>query len=297
VLSIQLESQGYVFRASGSVLKFPGFLTRYKFRDEEDEIEKEEMLPEFKEGQELIIEEFLPKQHFTEPPPRYTEASLIKFLEEKGIGRPSTYAPIISTILERGYVVRQNRNLVPTELGFLVTDIMKEYFPEIVDIGFTAEMESKLDEIEEGERFWVDIVREFYDDFVKLLEKAEKDIQKVEIDEVSEEKCEFCGKNMVIKKGRFGKFLACPGYPECKNTKPIVERLNVLCPKCKNPIVVRKSKKGKNYYRCENVNCDFMSWYKPVEKSCKICGSIMVERKNRGKTVYQCISCEYKEEK
>jgi DNA topoisomerase-1 len=242
----------------------------------------------------------LDKQHFTSPPPRFTEATLIKALEEEGIGRPSTYAPTISTILSRGYVRREGRTLFPTELGIIVTDLMVEFFKDIVDIEFTANMEQQLDEIEEGDENWVDVLRQFYAPFESTLKKAEEHIGKIQIaDEVSDVECDKCGRKMVYKMGRFGKFLACPGFPECRNTKPIINETGVLCPLCGGKILVKKSKKGKTYYGCEkNPQCEFMVWDMPVDKKCPRCGKIMLKKSARGGGKLYCMDkdeCGYKE--
>ncbi|TZE83364.1 type I DNA topoisomerase [Calorimonas adulescens] len=293
-VTVDLKCEGYIFKASGSMLIFPGYLVAYS--DEEDENSE---YPEFSEGSILKVISYDPKQHFTQPPPRYTEASLIKALEDNGIGRPSTYAPIISTIQERGYVKKEKKYLVPTELGFIVTDIMKNYFKDIVDIEFTAELESKLDQIEEGNIEWVEIVREFYEEFNKALEYAKEKMGNVTLEEeVSDVICERCGRNMVIKHGRYGKFLACPGYPECKNTKPYFEKIGIKCPVCGGEIVKKQSKKGRPYYGCiNNPECGFMTWDKPIDKICPICGSILVEKKRGGKNYFKCSdkSCKYSE--
>lgn len=294
-VSIDLNCGDYIYKASGSKLIFPGYLTVY--RGEENEIQN---FPEFNEGDILKPVSYNPKQHFTQPLPRFTEASLIKTLEENGIGRPSTYAPIISTIQERSYVKKENKNLVPTELGYIVTDIMKNYFKNIVDVDFTADMESKLDHVEEGNASWVDIVREFYNEFKVDLEYAQKQIGDIELeDEVTDIICENCGRNMVIKYGRYGKFLACPGYPECKNTKPYFEKIGVVCPLCGGDIVKKQSKKGRTYYCCiNNPECSFITWNKPINKLCPACGSIMVEQKKKNKNIYKCSNkeCTYREE-
>ncbi|ADQ05400.1 DNA topoisomerase I [Caldicellulosiruptor owensensis OL] len=289
VLSAELEVEGYVFRLTGSKLKFAGFMEVYvEGKDTEDE-EEESQLPEISEGEVLKPIKLESKQHFTQPPSRYTEATLIKALEEKGIGRPSTYAPTIQTILERGYVVKEDRFLKPTELGKLVTNILKEYFKDIIDIEFTAELESNLDKIEEGKLEWTDVVRKYYQPLEKELEIARNTMNKVKVeDEETDIVCENCGRKMVIKKGRYGKFLACPGYPECKNTKPYYHCLEVLCPKCRKRIIERKSKKGKKYYTCEEYPaCDLILWEKPV-KNCPKCGSLMYEKGRKGNKKLVC---------
>lgn len=293
-VSTDITAKEYLFKASGSILKFPGFLAAYNIEDEEEN----KKLPELTQDQKLSLKELTPKQHFTQPPARYTEATLVKALEENGIGRPSTYAPIISTITDRGYVVREKKALVPTELGEVVTELLKENFKDIVDVEFTAAMEQKLDEIEDGNTNWVDIVDEFYKPLKNLIEIAEQNIAKITIEEeveVSDVICEKCGRNMVIKRGRYGKFLACPGYPECKNTKPLVEELDVKCPNCQGKIVVRKSKKGRTFYGCSNYpTCNYVSWDKPTDKRCPECSSIMVEKFTKGKKMLKCSNAECK---
>lgn len=294
-ISINLNCNNYIFKASDSKLIFRGYLAAYTENDDEAR-----GFPEFKEGDIIKPKKYRPKQHFTQPPPRFSEASLIKTLEENGIGRPSTYAPIISTVQGRGYVKKERKNLVPTDLGFIVTNIMKTYFKDIVDVDFTAGMESKLDHVEEGTASWLDIVKEFYNGFETDLEFAQQKIGNIEIkDEVSDIKCDKCGRNMVIKYGRYGKFLACPGYPECKNTKPYFEKIGVICPKCGGDIIKKWSKKGRVYYCCiNNPECDFISWNKPVNKLCPVCGSIMVESRRSGNYL-KCSNkeCGYSEEK
>ena len=240
-------------------------------------------------------------QHFTEPPARYTEATLIKAMEEEGIGRPSTYAPTITTILSRNYVARKGKVLQPTELGTVITDLMIEYFKDIVDIEFTANMEEKLDSVEDGNVDWVKIISDFYGPFEKTLKVAEDVIGKIKIeDEVSDVPCEKCGRMMVYKMGRYGKFLACPGFPECRNAKPIVKESGADCPKCGGKILVKKSKKGKTYYGCEkNPECDFMTWDTPLSQKCPKCGGLLLENKFRGKKKVYCVNekCGYEETK
>lgn len=292
--SIKIYNGKYRFNASGSVLKFDGFLKIYKEEEEETDNQKISKINEDSELSLLNLEE---KQHFTQPPPRYTEASLVKTLEENGVGRPSTYAPTISTIQYRGYVSREKRQLFPTELGEIVNDIMKNYFNNIVDVKFTADLEDQLDDVETGSIKWKEVLRNFYPDFSEILEIAENEINKIEIkDEVSDILCEKCGRNMVIKMGRYGKFLACPGFPECRNAKPLYEKIDVPCPKCNGEIYIRKTKKGRRYFGCEhNPECDFMSWNQPIDKKCPNCGQIMVEK---GKNI-KCINdeCNYNEPK
>ena len=264
-MAVTIDADGYTFKANGQSLKFKGFMVLYVEGTDQEEQEAG-MLPELKEGQEVEKIKINPKQSFTEPPARYTEASLVKALEEKGIGRPSTYSPTITTILERRYIEKQQKQLVPTELGRIVNKLLVENFKDIVNVEFTADIESQFDNIAEGKEEWKQMIRDFYGPFKGELDEAEKNLEHVEIkDEVSDVKCDKCGRMMVYKYGRFGKFLACPGYPECKNTKAIVETINVPCPKCGGEVQVRKTKRNKKYYICENnpKTCDFISWNKP----------------------------------
>ena len=264
-MAITIDANNYTFKASGQSLKFKGFMTLYVEGDEQKEEEKA-MLPYLEENQEVKKVKVNPKQSFTEPPPRYTEASLVKALEEKGIGRPSTYSPTITTILERHYIEKEQKQLVPTELGKVVNKLLIENFTDIINVEFTAKIENEFDEIAEGKEQWKKMIREFYGPFEKELEKVEKDLEHVEVEEeVSDIPCEKCGRMMVYKYGRYGKFLACPGYPECKNTKPIIEYIDVPCPKCGAKVQVRKTKRKRNYYICENnpKSCDYISWNKP----------------------------------
>ena len=283
--SIDIVNGNYTFKASGSTIKFDGFMKVYDYKTEEED--NDVLLPELEEGEVLELASIEGKQHFTQPPARYTEASFVKLLEEKGIGRPSTYVPTISTLLSREYVVREKKNLIPTELGFIVNNIMCDYFKQIVDVDFTAGMERKLDYIEEGSEEWKSVVGEFFAPLQQAIEKAEKEISKVVIeDKVSDVPCDKCGRMMVIKKGRYGTFLACPGYPECKNAKPIVEELDVPCPKCGGKILVKRSKKGKKFFGCSNYpECDFVSWNEPIKEACSKCGSYMTIKysKTKGK--------------
>lgn len=290
-MNVDIINKNYVFKASGSKIKFAGFMAVYT----DDEENEDKMLPMLNSGDFLKLKELKPEQHFTQPPARYTEATLIKELEEKGIGRPSTYAPIISTLLERGYVIKEKKNLKPTELGFIVTDVMKEFFPDIVDVKFTAQMEEQLDRIEEGIEKWCDVIDEFYNGFNDSLKIAEEQMKDIEIkDEETDIKCEFCGRNMVIKYGRYGKFLACPGFPECKNTKPLYEEIGVTCPKCGGKIIIKKSKKGKIYYACENSsNCGTMFWDRPISETCPKCGALLVEKYSKGRKIIKCSNCDY----
>ena len=264
-MAVTIDADGYTFKANGQSIKFKGFMVLYVEGTDQEEQEAG-MLPELKEGQEVEKIKIDPKQSFTEPPARYTEASLVKALEEKGIGRPSTYSPTITTILERRYIEKQQKQLVPTELGKIVNKLLVENFTDIVNVEFTADIESQFDNIAEGKEEWKQMIRDFYGPFKKELDEAEKNLEHIEIkDEVSDVKCDKCGRMMVYKYGRFGKFLACPGYPECKNTKAIVETINVPCPKCGGEVQVRKTKRNRKYYICENnpKTCDFISWNKP----------------------------------
>ncbi len=280
--TILVRSGKYDFTANGTVVTFNGYKEVYEeASDDKDENQK---LVAVTQGQALTCKQLLPKQHFTQPPARYTEATLIKTLEEKGIGRPSTYAPTIETVLARNYVVREAKQFYPTELGIIVVDLLKEHFPDIIDVNFTAGMENKLDGIEEGEYYWKDVVRDFYEPFAKDLAVAEEKIGQIKIeDEVTDEICEKCGRNMVIKMGRFGKFLACPGFPECSNAKPLLEKIGVPCPVCGDgEVVLRRSKKGRTFYGCSKYpDCDFVSWDRPTGKRCPNCGGIMVERRTK----------------
>lgn len=289
-LTIDIKAGRCVLRANGSQLKFPGFMAVYTESKDEKE-DKDTTLPELEPGQKLKLSKILPKQHFTEPPPRYTEASLVKMLEEKGIGRPSTYAPIIETIIARGYVIRADKKFQPTELGFVVVDLLKEYFPNIVDVEFTADLESDLDEIAEDHAFWVEILKKFYKPFAETLEHADEAIGHVELPvQVSDVKCEHCGRLMVVKQGRYGDFLACPGFPECRNTKPILKETGVKCPRCQGDIVERRTKRGKTFYGCKNYpECDFMIWDTPLKESCKTCGAFLVRHSfKNGRFITMC---------
>lgn len=294
-MQVSLENGDYGLKASGSKLIFDGYQKVYSPNFDED---KDKLLPDLAEGEELKAEEILPEQKFTEPPARFTEASLVKELEEKNIGRPSTYAPIIATILERKYISRQKKVLVPTDLGFLVTQLMEEYFKEIVDTGFTAEMEDKLDDVETKALNWKQVVRDFYGPFEKELEIADKAIEKVELPEqITDEVCELCGKPMAIKSGRFGEFLACTGYPECKNTKPIVKATGVKCPDCGGDLVAKRGRSGKIFYGCSNYpTCTRAYWYKPTDRKCPQCGELLLEKHTKT-TKYACSNdkCGYKE--
>lgn len=287
------NDKGVVLRSSAERLKFAGFTAVYE-EGRDDGAQDEQItgaMEDVSEGSEAALEEIEATQHFTQAPPRYTEASLVRTLEEKGIGRPSTYAPTISTILARGYVTREKKQLYPTELGVMITDMMKEHFTDIVDIAFTAGMEEQLDEVEEGKRDWRDVLREFYGPFEKTLEKAEAEIEKVEIkDEVSDVVCDKCGAMMVYKLGRFGRFLACPNFPECRNTKAIQVEIAAPCPVCGGKLLEKTSRKGRKFYGCERYpECDFVSWEMPVEQRCPKCGGYMVfKRGKKGENYHVC---------
>jgi len=287
-VSVEIAAGDQLFRASGSTIKFPGFMKIYiEGEDEEGPKDEEGLLPDLTEGQMLRLVELVPKQHFTQPPPRYTEAMLVRALEEKGIGRPSTYAPIIETIQARGYVEKKDKRFVPTELGQVVTEILREYFPRIIDVAFTAHMEEELDQVEEGEVHWKEVLREFYGPFEATLKEAEEKVGGFELpDEETDIPCEKCGRMMVIKHGRFGRFLACPGFPDCRNTKPLLEETGVTCPVCgQGKVVERKSKKGgRRFYGCSRYpECDFVSWEKPVAERCPNCGApYLVEKRQKG---------------
>ena len=291
--SIEIQNGDYKLRASGSTIKFDGFMKLYEYSTEEDA--EVVTLPVLEEGEVLGVDTVEGTQHFTQAPARYTEASFVKLLEEKGIGRPSTYVPTISTLLGRTYVEREKKNLLPTELGFIVNNILSEYFEQIVDADFTAEMERNLDSIEVGNEEWRKVVGEFFAPLQVAIEKAEKEISKVVIeDKVSDVPCDKCGEMMVIKRGRYGNFLACPAYPECKNAKPIVEEIDTPCPKCERKIVVKKSKKGKKFFGCSGYpECDFVSWNEPVKEKCPECNSYMVLKYSKTKGNF--IQCSNKE--
>lgn len=278
-LTVDITASRFGLRSTGSTVKFPGFMAVYTESKDDEEKEKNISLPELTVGQSLKLDKVMPKQHFTEPPPRYTEASLVKVLEEKGIGRPSTYAPIVETILARGYVLRVDKKFQPTELGFVVLDLLKQYFKTIVDVEFTANMENNLDEIAEGKGSRVELLRDFYKWFAVDLAHAEEEIGHVELPvEISDVQCENCGKFMVVKHGRYGDFLACPGFPECRNTKAILKEVGVQCSKCQGNIVERKTKRGKVFYGCQNYpTCDFMTWDMPLKENCQSCGAFMLK--------------------
>ena len=281
-ITVKVGAGEYRFNVSTSRIAFEGFRSVYVDSNEEKE-ETNAMAGKIEPGMELTLQALDCKQHFTQPPAHYTEATLVRTLEELGIGRPSTYAPTITTIIARRYVVKENKNLYMTELGEIVNNIMKDAFPSIVDVNFTANMESLLDSIGDGKVHWKTVVENFYPDLDEAVQAAEKNLEKVEIaDEETDVVCEECGRNMVIKYGPHGKFLACPGFPDCRNTKPYLEKIGVACPLCGKDIVIRKTKKGRRYYGCEgNPECEFMSWQKPVAKKCPQCGGYMVEKGNR----------------
>lgn len=294
-VQVDVVNGKYNFRAGGSRRTFDGYQKVYGVSDDD----RDNMLPHLEKGQEVDLEDIKGEQNFTQPPARFTEASLVKELEERNIGRPSTYAPIVGTLTDRKYVKREKKTLLPTELGFHVIGLLEEYFKDIVDAGFTASMEDKLDGVEAEGTEWKNIIREFYDPFRQDLEKADAAIEKVKIeDKPTGEMCELCGKPMVIKAGRYGDFIACSGYPECKNTKPIVKTIGVKCPKCGKDIVKKKSKRGRVFYGCSGYpNCDMSYWYKPVNRTCPVCGALLVEKKTKDGKHLVCSEseCGYKE--
>ena len=289
--SVKIAAGKYRFNVSASKIIFDGFMSVYK--DEDEEKDGNTLVKSINTDSVLSLDNLESSQHFTQPPAHFTEASLVKQLEELGIGRPSTYAPTITTIIARHYIAKENKNLYVTELGEAVNDIMKKAFPTIVDVNFTANMEALLDGVAEGEVKWKEVIRNFYPDLEEAVKAAEKDLENVKIeDEVSDVVCELCGRNMVIKYGPHGKFLGCPGFPECRNTKPYYEKIGVACPKCGKEIVLKKTKKGRRYFGCENnPDCDFMSWQKPVARKCPQCGGYMVEKGS--KTVCADENCGY----
>lgn len=288
-VNISIEGGIYMAKAAGSILRFDGFTVVY---DDNKKKEKDVILPDVAVNSYVDLQKVLPERHFTEPPARYNDASIVKTLEEKGIGRPSTYAPIIETILARGYIVRREKKFEPTELGFIVLDMLEKYFKDIVDVKFTADLERKLDKVAEGKMDKNELLQEFYTPFAKTMEKAEDEIGHVDIpEEVSDVRCEKCGRLMVVKQGRFSKFLACPGFPECRNTKPILKDTGAKCPKCHGRIVERKTRRGRTFYGCENYpKCDFVSWDVPqADKFCEKCGANMFRhRYKNGKMIFYC---------
>ena len=296
VCSVDIEAGGYVFRASGSVVKFDGFTKLYEESRDEKSEEAQGKLPPLTENELLVKKDIKPEQHFTQPPARYTEGSLVRAMEEYGIGRPSTYATIVSTIQARGYVGKEKKTLYPTELGRIVNGLMKQSFQEIVDVEFTAQMEEELDEIEQGKVKWTNVLKEFYEGLAPELEKAEREVEKIVIaDPVSDVRCEKCGRMMVYKTGKFGKFLACPGFPECRNTKAIIEEVGTPCPECGKMLIFRKTKSGKRYVSCSGYpDCKFNSWNIPTEVKCPKCGSYMEKPMNRGGHTLICSNKECK---
>ncbi|MEH6942188.1 type I DNA topoisomerase [Bacillus sp. JJ722] len=297
-MSVNLENNKVLFRANGSKVKFAGFMKVYVEGTDDHVEEKDKILPDLAEGDIVFSKDVEPSQHFTQPPPRYTEARLVKTLEELGIGRPSTFAPTLDTIQKRGYVTLDNKRFVPTELGEIVFELIMEFFPDIIDVEFTAKMEGEFDNIEEGEIPWRQVIDDFYGDFEVHLRKAEEEMEKVEIkDEPAGEDCEECGAPMVFKMGRYGKFMACSNFPDCRNTKAIVKEIGVTCPKCeKGSIIERKSKKKRIFYGCNLYpECDFISWDKPIARKCPKCNKLLVEKKLKKGIQVQCAECDYKE--
>lgn len=298
-VAVDLTQNDVKFRANGQTIKFKGFMTLYVETDDDKGKEKENRLPKLEVGNEVLATKIDPAQHFTQPPPRYTEARLVKTLEELKIGRPSTYAPTIDTIQKRNYVKNESKRFVPTELGEIVHEQVKEYFPEIIDVDFTVNMETLLDKIADGDVAWKKVVGDFFNSFKQDVERAEKEMEKVEIkDEPAGEDCEVCGNPMVIKMGRYGKFMACSNFPDCRNTKAITKLIGVTCPKCKKgDVVERKSKKNRIFYGCSNYpECDFVTWDKPIGRDCPKCQHYLAENKKGRATQVVCSNCDYKEE-
>lgn len=296
---VDLVNGDVKFRATGSQVKFDGFMKVYVEGDDDNKEEKDRILPPLEKGQHLKFEEIDPKQHFTQPPPRYTEARLVRTLEELGIGRPSTFAPTLDTIQRRGYVTLDARRFIPTELGTIVHNAVNEFFPDIIDVEFTAQMEKELDDIEEGKKKWIKVIDNFYKDFEKHVEFADAEMEKIEIkDEPAGEDCEKCGEPMVYKLGRYGKFMACSGFPDCRNTKAIMKPIGVTCPTCKEgQVVERKSKTRRVFFGCDQYpECEYVSWDKPVARPCPKCDSTLVEKKSKKGVRIQCTECEYKED-
>lgn len=293
-MRVDIEQNDVMFRANGSKVKFKGYQMVYS----ESKKEKDNMLPELEEGDSVKLDSLEPNQHFTQPPARYSEATLIKTLEENGVGRPSTYAPTLETIQRRYYVTLKNKRFEPTELGGIVNEIIEEFFPNIVDVNFTADMEKDLDSVEEGKKEWIEVIDQFYRPFKEEVTHAEKELEEVEIeDEPAGFDCEKCGSPMVIKMGRYGKFYACSNFPDCRNTKPIVKKLGVTCPKCKKgEVVERKSKKSRIFYGCEHYpDCDFTSWDKPIGRDCPKCDHYLVEKNTKKQSQVKCSNCDYEE--
>jgi DNA topoisomerase-1 len=291
-LSVDIDSDtGVRFHFNAQKLRFAGFTAVYEEgQDDSAEESNVKNLPDLEEGMKAQMGEISADQHFTQPPPRYTEASLVRALEEKGIGRPSTYAPTISTIITRGYVARENKRLMPTELGKIVNDMMCNNFPNIVDIAFTAGMETELDGVEAGNSEWHKIIADFYGPFEKELQAADDAIEKIVVeDRPAGKNCPVCGKPMVIKSGRFGEFIACTGYPECKTTGPILKTIGVNCPSCGKPIVEKKSKRGKIFYGCSGYpDCSKVYWNKPIDRKCPVCGELLTEKRTKGGVTLVC---------
>lgn len=298
-LTVDIGLGEATFRANGSKLRFPGFMKVYVEGSDDGASEGDKFLPPLSVGDNVQVEQIEPKQHFTQPPPRYTEARLVKTLEELGIGRPSTYAPTLETIQKRGYVAMEEKKFVPTELGELVIQLMEEFFPEILNVEFTAHMEDDLDHVEEGQVDWVKVLSEFYQPFEKRLIAAEEEMKEIEIeDEISDEICEKCSQHFVYKMGRFGKFLACSGFPDCCNTRPIVKDMKVKCPKCsEGKLVERRSKKGRIFYGCDRYpECDHVMWDRPSKKPCPSCDSMMIEKRSKQAVKLLCSQCDHQEQ-
>lgn len=298
-MTVHLGNNGVEFRATGSKIKFNGFMKVYVEGTDSNTKEKESFLPELQEGEKVATEDIKPNQHFTQPPPRYTEATLVGAMEKQGLGRPSTYAPTLETIQRRGYVKLDNKRFIPTELGEIVIEVLVEYFPEITNVDFTADMEGKLDLVEEGQKEWMKIIDDFYQDFRPRLEKAEEEMATIEIkDEPVGIDCEKCGHPMVYKMGRYGTFMACSNFPECRNAKPILKKIGVTCPTChEGEVVERKSKKNRVFYGCERYpECEFVSWDKPIARGCPKCEHYLVEKRAKKKVQIKCSNCDYEEE-
>ena len=298
-VALDVTQNDIKFRANGQTIKFKGFMTLYVEAKDDKDNDKENKLPKLNQGNKVTATQIEPAQHFTQPPPRYTEARLVKTLEELKIGRPSTYAPTIDTIQKRNYVKLESKRFVPTELGEIVYEQVKDYFPEIIDVEFTVNMETLLDKIAEGDIGWRKVIDNFYGSFKLDVARAEEEMEKVEIkDEPAGEDCEVCGAPMVIKMGRYGKFMACSNFPDCRNTKAIVKTIGVTCPKCKDgDVVERKSKKNRLFYGCSNYpECDFISWDKPIGRDCPKCNHYLMEHKKGRSSQVICSNCDYKEE-
>ena len=295
---MELSNNGVIFRSNGQTIKFKGFMQIYIEGSDDGEEDLNNRLPEIAEGETVKSDKIDPNQHFTQPPPRYTEARLVKALEEQGIGRPSTYAPTLDTIQKRNYVKIDQKRFIPTELGEIVNQSVTQYFPDIIDVEFTRSMEKNLDDIAEGEASWVAVIDDFYKDFEPQVERADEEMEKIEIkDEPAGEDCEKCGSPMVYKMGRYGKFMACSNFPDCRNTKAIVKTIGVKCPKCsEGDVVERKSKKNRIFYGCDRYpECDFISWDRPIGRNCPKCDHYLVETK-KGKTAkVKCTNCDYEE--